>query len=169
MVNLDIMHNLILKALKDHATYKLDIPESSIKKKSTVKIESSDSDSDTSSSSNPKSLEREVRSLQRDVQQKAKNVFSSSSNLPGGSPIHYPQLKQILEDPSENLSSFDPDYVPTSDLPSEFYFNKLFSCEPLRYDQISKKVTRKLYNNYLKISENTINRHKLLITLDSNE
>ncbi|MBW0535679.1 hypothetical protein O181_075394 [Austropuccinia psidii MF-1] len=93
--------------------------------KKKVKNESSDSDSDSSSASNPEVSEREVSSLQRDVQQEDTNVFPSSSKLPGGSPINYPQLKQTSEDPLEKRFSIYPDYVPTSDFPLEFDVNTL--------------------------------------------
>ncbi|MBW0505915.1 hypothetical protein O181_045630 [Austropuccinia psidii MF-1] len=89
--------------------------------------ESCDSDSYTSSASDSEILERKLWSLQRDLKQEATNVFPSSSKPPGGSPINHPQLKQTSEDPLENLSSFDPDYVPTSDFSSKFDVNTLFN------------------------------------------
>ncbi|MBW0511280.1 hypothetical protein O181_050995 [Austropuccinia psidii MF-1] len=56
MVNLDIMHNLILGILKDHAAFKLCIPESKSKiylrsRRKSNDTNSSDSDSMTSNSS----------------------------------------------------------------------------------------------------------------------
>ncbi|MBW0528719.1 hypothetical protein O181_068434 [Austropuccinia psidii MF-1] len=124
MLNPDIMQRLIQGELKDNSAYKTCIPGSSIQK-ITIKIESPDSDSDTSSASNPEISEGEVQSLQGVLQQEGPNVFPSSSKLPCGSPIHQCQLQQTSEDPLVTLSSFDPDYVPTSDFPSEFDVNTL--------------------------------------------
>ncbi|MBW0512218.1 hypothetical protein O181_051933 [Austropuccinia psidii MF-1] len=72
MVNLDMLHNLILGILKDHATFKLRIPESKSKiyfrscRKSND-TSSSDSDSMTSNSSLDKITLIEARSLRRDA------------------------------------------------------------------------------------------------------
>ncbi|MBW0513387.1 hypothetical protein O181_053102 [Austropuccinia psidii MF-1] len=73
MVNIDIMHNLILKILKDHAAFKLCIPESKSKmefrscRKSNY-TNSSDSDSMTSNRSLGVIPFREACSLRRDTE-----------------------------------------------------------------------------------------------------
>ncbi|MBW0460816.1 hypothetical protein O181_000531 [Austropuccinia psidii MF-1] len=83
MVNLDIMHNLILGILKDHATLKFCIPESKSKiyfrscRKSND-TNSSDSDSMTSNSSLDQITLREARSLRRD----AEKIINKSLSTP---------------------------------------------------------------------------------------
>ncbi|MBW0472016.1 hypothetical protein O181_011731 [Austropuccinia psidii MF-1] len=72
MVNLDIIHNLILGILKDHANFKLCIPECKSKiyfrsRKKSNGTNTSDSNSMTSNSSLDKITLREARSLRRDT------------------------------------------------------------------------------------------------------
>ncbi|MBW0474932.1 hypothetical protein O181_014647 [Austropuccinia psidii MF-1] len=115
MVNLDIMNNLILGALKDHATYKLCIPESSTKKNLPSKASSTESSSESSSISLNPITHRELRALHRNAQQDIENITPSTS-------LHsaaIPQIPYISSSKFGNLSSVDPDYVPTSELPSE--------------------------------------------------
>ncbi|MBW0478072.1 hypothetical protein O181_017787 [Austropuccinia psidii MF-1] len=88
IVNLDIMHNLILGILKEHAPFKLCIPESksetyfrSHRKSNDTKR--SDSDSMTSNSSLDKITLREARSLRRDT---ARIIIES---LYGASPTNH--------------------------------------------------------------------------------
>ncbi|MBW0577258.1 hypothetical protein O181_116973 [Austropuccinia psidii MF-1] len=72
MVNLDIMHNLILGILKDHAAFKLGIPESKSKiylrsHRKSNDNKSSGSDSMSSNRSLDQITLREARSLRRDA------------------------------------------------------------------------------------------------------
>ncbi|MBW0561383.1 hypothetical protein O181_101098 [Austropuccinia psidii MF-1] len=72
MVKIDIMHNLILGTLKDHAAFKLCIPESKSKiyfrsRKKSNDTNSSDYDTMTSNSSLDKITLREACSLRRDA------------------------------------------------------------------------------------------------------
>ena len=71
-VNLDIMHNLILGAIKDHATHKLRLPEKSWKAVKTAEQNTSTSgtdyhDGDTSSSNEEGITASELRNLRRDA------------------------------------------------------------------------------------------------------
>ncbi|MBW0466217.1 hypothetical protein O181_005932 [Austropuccinia psidii MF-1] len=72
MVNLDIIHNLILGILKDHAAFQLCIPESKSKNyfrscRKSSDTNSSDSDSMTPNSSLDKITLREAHSLRQDA------------------------------------------------------------------------------------------------------
>ncbi|MBW0562435.1 hypothetical protein O181_102150 [Austropuccinia psidii MF-1] len=87
MVNLDIMHNLILGILKDHATFKLCIPESKSKiylrsRRKSNDTNSSDSDSMTSNSSLDKITLREARSLRRDAAKIINEPLPTTSQCP---------------------------------------------------------------------------------------
>ncbi|MBW0579992.1 hypothetical protein O181_119707 [Austropuccinia psidii MF-1] len=86
MVNVDIMHNIILGALKDYATYKLCIPESSTKKNWPSKAASTESSFDSSSVSLNPSTQRELHALHRDLQQEIENTTPSTSLNPEASP-----------------------------------------------------------------------------------
>ncbi|MBW0492777.1 hypothetical protein O181_032492 [Austropuccinia psidii MF-1] len=78
MVNLDIIHNLILGALKDHATYKLCIPESSTKKNWSSKAGSIESSSESSNVSLNPFTQKELCALCRDTQQDIENITPST-------------------------------------------------------------------------------------------
>ncbi|KAI8451719.1 hypothetical protein BY996DRAFT_6620987 [Phakopsora pachyrhizi] len=90
MVNLDIMHNLILGDLKDHATYKLRIPES-VWKPSYYKGITQNSSETTDSESDDEIISRnELRDLKKNANKRL-DVQSSSMAGPSNTPkaIHH--------------------------------------------------------------------------------
>ncbi|MBW0536707.1 hypothetical protein O181_076422 [Austropuccinia psidii MF-1] len=67
----------------------------------------------------------------------------------------------IVKEGDEQVTSFRTKYGSYEYLVIPFGLTNSPSCEPWRYDYISQAVTRKLFNNYLKTSEDSINRYKL--------
>ncbi|MBW0582892.1 hypothetical protein O181_122607, partial [Austropuccinia psidii MF-1] len=142
MVNLDMMHNLILGILKDHATFKLCIPESKSKmyfrsRRKSNDTKSSDSDSMTSNSSLDKITLREDLSLRRDAEKIIRvtpHYFHPKNYLPIPTPhMQYPSSGSV------EIPSFDVDYIPTSEIPSELDISALndhqIKCEALHHLQ----------------------------------
>ncbi|MBW0572979.1 hypothetical protein O181_112694 [Austropuccinia psidii MF-1] len=123
------MHNLILGILKDHAAFKLCIPESKSKiyfrsGRKYNDTNSSDSDSMTSKSSLDKLTLREAHSLRRDaakiINESLPTTFTQKNYLPMPTPH--------TQDPSSGLAdipSFDADYIPTFEIPSELDISAL--------------------------------------------
>ncbi|MBW0499392.1 hypothetical protein O181_039107 [Austropuccinia psidii MF-1] len=110
MVNLDIMHNLILGILKDHAAFKLCITESKLKiyfrtRRKSNDTNSSDSDSMTSNSSLDQNTLREAHSLRRDT------AIIINESLPTTSQC--PPLTQHPCSGSAEILSFDANYIPS--------------------------------------------------------
>ncbi|MBW0493754.1 hypothetical protein O181_033469 [Austropuccinia psidii MF-1] len=117
MVNLDIMHNSILGILKDHAAFKLCIPESKSKiyfrsHRKSNDTNSSDSDSMTSNSSLDQITLREARSLRRDTAK----IINESLPTPH---------TQHPSSASAEIPSFNANYIPTSKIPSELDISAL--------------------------------------------
>nr|CAK26784.1 TPA: transposase domain-containing protein [Phakopsora pachyrhizi] len=117
MVNLDIMHNLILGALKDHATYKLQIPES-VWKPSYYKGITQNSTETTDSESDDEIISRnELRDLKKNANKRL-DVQSSSMAGPSNTPnaIHHLSHSGIPTSVlTERYDDEDPDYIPLSD------------------------------------------------------
>ncbi|MBW0468667.1 hypothetical protein O181_008382 [Austropuccinia psidii MF-1] len=129
MVNLDIMHNLILEILKDHATFKLCIPESKSRiyfrsHRKYNDTNSSDSDSMTSNSSLDKITLREAHSLRRDAEKIINEALPTTSTQKTYHPMPTPHM-QHPSGGSEEIPSFDADYIPTSEIPSELDISAL--------------------------------------------
>ncbi|MBW0530041.1 hypothetical protein O181_069756 [Austropuccinia psidii MF-1] len=123
MFNLAIMHNLILAILKDHATFKLCIPESKSKfsfrsRRKSNYNNSSDSDSMTSKSSLDKITLREPRSLRRDAARIINEPFPTTSSKKNYLPMPTPHMEHPSSGSAE-IPSFDEDYIPTSESPAE--------------------------------------------------
>ncbi|MBW0519711.1 hypothetical protein O181_059426 [Austropuccinia psidii MF-1] len=100
MVNLDIMHNLILGILKDHAAFKLCNPESKSKVYFRSRRKSKYTHPEKRCSRNNKSV----------------------------TPHYFPKPKPCTENPSSgsvDFPSFDADYIPTSEIPSELDISAL--------------------------------------------
>ncbi|MBW0590258.1 hypothetical protein O181_129973 [Austropuccinia psidii MF-1] len=111
------MHNLILAILKDHATFKLCIPESKSKIyfRSHTKLNdtnSSDADSMTSISSLDKITLREARSLRREAAKIIKESLSTTSTQKNYLPMPTPHTQHPSSGSSE-IPSFDADYIPS--------------------------------------------------------
>ncbi|MBW0537398.1 hypothetical protein O181_077113 [Austropuccinia psidii MF-1] len=129
MVNIDIMHILILGILKDHATFKLCIPESKSKIyfrscRNSNDTKSSYSDSMTSNSFPEQIRLTETRSLRRD----AEKIINES--LPATSTQrNYPAMPTPhMQHPSSGfvgILSFDADSIPTSKIPSKLDISAL--------------------------------------------
>ncbi|MBW0463971.1 hypothetical protein O181_003686 [Austropuccinia psidii MF-1] len=123
MVNLDIMHNLILGILKDHANFKLCIQESKSKiyfrsqRKSNV-TNSSDSDSMNSNRSLDQITLREAPSLRRDAATIINGSLPTTSTLHNYFPIPTPHTQHPTSGTAE-IPSFDAVYIPTSKFFSE--------------------------------------------------
>ncbi|MBW0502525.1 hypothetical protein O181_042240 [Austropuccinia psidii MF-1] len=129
MVNIDIMHNLILGILKNHAAFKLCIPESKSKiycssHRKSNDTNSSDSDSMTSNSSIDKITLREARSLRRDAAKIMNESLPTTSTQKNYLPIPTPHM-QHPSSGSVEIPSFDVDYIPTSEIPSELNISAL--------------------------------------------
>ncbi|MBW0503631.1 hypothetical protein O181_043346 [Austropuccinia psidii MF-1] len=110
MVNLDMMHNLILGILKDHATFKLCIPESKSKIffRSCRKFNdtnSSDSDSMTSNSSLDQITLREAAKI---INESLPTTSTQKNFLPMPTPDTQHPASGSLEIPS-----FDVDHIPS--------------------------------------------------------
>ncbi|MBW0536169.1 hypothetical protein O181_075884 [Austropuccinia psidii MF-1] len=118
------MHNLILGILKDHATFKLCIPESKSKIyfrscKESNDTNHSDSDSMTSNSSFDKITLREAHSLRRysaKIMIESLPTTSTQKKLP---PNAHPSSG------SEEIPTFDAAYILTSEIPSELDISAL--------------------------------------------
>ncbi|MBW0545740.1 hypothetical protein O181_085455 [Austropuccinia psidii MF-1] len=129
MVNLDIINNLILGILKDHATFKLCIPESKSKiyfrsHRKSNDTNTSDSNSMTSNSSLDKITLREACSLRRDaVKIKNESLFTNSTQK-NYLPMPTPHIQHPSSGSAE-IPSFDTNYIPTSEIPSEFDISAL--------------------------------------------
>ncbi|KAI8445265.1 hypothetical protein BY996DRAFT_6468802 [Phakopsora pachyrhizi] len=121
MVNLDIMHNLILGDLKDHATYKLRIPES-VWKQSYYKGITQNSSETTDSESDDEIISRnELRDLKKNANKRL-DVQSSSMAGPSNTPkaIHHLSHSGIPTSVlTERYDDEDPDYLPLSDSDSD--------------------------------------------------
>ncbi|MBW0561881.1 hypothetical protein O181_101596 [Austropuccinia psidii MF-1] len=117
MVDLDVMHNLILGILKDHATFKLCIPESKLKiyfrsRRKSNDTNTSDSNSMNSNTSLDKITLREARSLRRDtakiINESLRNTSCRKYYLPMPTPHTQPPSSGSAEIPS-----FDANYIPS--------------------------------------------------------
>ncbi|MBW0508941.1 hypothetical protein O181_048656 [Austropuccinia psidii MF-1] len=129
MVNLDIMHNLIIGIFKDHAAFKLCIPESkskiyfrSCRKSNDTNI--SDSDSMNSNRSLDKITLREACSLRRDAAKIINESLPTTSTQKNYLPMRTPHM-QHPSSASVEIPSFDSDYIPTSEIPSELNISAL--------------------------------------------
>ncbi|MBW0489164.1 hypothetical protein O181_028879 [Austropuccinia psidii MF-1] len=123
MVNLDMIHNLMLGILKDHAAFKLFIPESKSKiyfrsHRRSNDINSSDSDSMTSNSSLDKITLREAHCLRRDTAKIINEPLPTTSTQKNYLPLPTPHMEHPSSG-SVEIYSFDADYIPTSEVPSE--------------------------------------------------
>ncbi|MBW0489916.1 hypothetical protein O181_029631 [Austropuccinia psidii MF-1] len=123
------MHNLILGILKDHATFKLCIPaaNSEIYCRSGRKsndTHSSDSNSMTSNSSLDQITLREARSLRRDLAKTTNESLPTTSTCQNYFPITTPHMQDPSSGSAE-IPSFDADYIPTSEFPSELDISAL--------------------------------------------
>ncbi|MBW0582785.1 hypothetical protein O181_122500 [Austropuccinia psidii MF-1] len=129
MVNIDIMHNLILGILKDHATFKLCTPESRSKiyfrscRKSND-TNTSDSDSMTPNSSLDKITLREARSLRRDTAKIINESLPITSTQKNYLPMPTPHTQHSSSGSAE-IPSFDADYIPTSKICSDLDISAL--------------------------------------------
>ncbi|MBW0540943.1 hypothetical protein O181_080658 [Austropuccinia psidii MF-1] len=123
------MHNLIFGILKDHATLKLCIPESKSKVcfrtcRKSNDTNSSDSDSMTSNSSLDQITLRQALSLRRD----AAKIINESLPTTFSQQNYFPMPAPHMQHPSSGsakIPSFDADYIPTSEIPSELDINTL--------------------------------------------
>ncbi|MBW0580116.1 hypothetical protein O181_119831 [Austropuccinia psidii MF-1] len=116
------MHNLILGILKDHAAFKLCIPESKSKiyfrsRRESNNTNISDSDSMTSNSSLDKITLREALSLRRDTEKIINESLPTTSTQKTYLPIPTPHTQHPSSGSAE-IPSFDADYIPTSEIPS---------------------------------------------------
>ncbi|MBW0462283.1 hypothetical protein O181_001998 [Austropuccinia psidii MF-1] len=115
------MHNLILGILKDHATFKLCIPESKSKiyfrycRKSND-TNSSDSDSMTSNSSLDKVTLIEACSLRTDAAKIINESLPTTSTQKNYLPMPNPHMQHPSSGSAE-IPSRDADYIPTSEIP----------------------------------------------------
>ncbi|MBW0591554.1 hypothetical protein O181_131269, partial [Austropuccinia psidii MF-1] len=117
MVNIEIMHNLILGILKDHAAFKLCIPESKSKiylrsRRKSNDTKSSDSYSMTSNSSLDKITLREAFSLRRDTA-KTINVSLPTTSTQKNYLLMPTPHTQHPSSGSAEIPSFDADYIPS--------------------------------------------------------
>ncbi|MBW0477344.1 hypothetical protein O181_017059 [Austropuccinia psidii MF-1] len=129
MVNLDIMNNLILGILKDHATFKLCIPESKLKiyfraRRKSSDTNTSDSNSMTSNSSLDRTTSREAHSLRRDAAKIINESIPPTSTQKNYLPMPTPHIQHPSSGSAE-IPSFDADYIPTSEIPSELDISAL--------------------------------------------
>ncbi|MBW0532207.1 hypothetical protein O181_071922 [Austropuccinia psidii MF-1] len=129
MVNVDIMHNLILGILKDHAAFKLCIPESKSKiyfrsHRKSNDTNTSDSNSMTSNSSLDKITLREACSLRREAAKIRNESLPTTSTQKNFLPMLTPHT-QHPSSGSVEIPSFDANYIPTSDIPSELDISAL--------------------------------------------
>ncbi|MBW0572945.1 hypothetical protein O181_112660 [Austropuccinia psidii MF-1] len=117
MVNIDIMHNLILGILKEHAAFQSCIPQSKSKiylrscRKSNG-TNSSDSDSMTSNSYVDQITLREAFSLRRDTAKIINKSLPTTSTRQNYFPIPTPHM-QHPSIGSVEIPSFEVDYIPS--------------------------------------------------------
>ncbi|MBW0590205.1 hypothetical protein O181_129920 [Austropuccinia psidii MF-1] len=123
------MHNLILGILKDHAAFKLGIPESKLKfyfrscRKSNY-TNTSDYDFMTSNRSLDKITLRWARSLGRDTAK----IINESLPITCTQKNYLPMPTPHTQHPSSGsveIPSFDANYIPTSEIPSELNISAL--------------------------------------------
>ncbi|MBW0562311.1 hypothetical protein O181_102026 [Austropuccinia psidii MF-1] len=129
MINLDIIHNLILGIWKDHATFKLCIPESKSKiyfrsHRKSNDTNTSDSDSMTSKSFLDKITLREAHSLRREAEKIINESLPTTSTQKNYLLIPTLHMQHPSSGSSE-IPSFDADYIPTSEIPSELDISAL--------------------------------------------
>ncbi|MBW0499649.1 hypothetical protein O181_039364 [Austropuccinia psidii MF-1] len=123
------MHNLILGILKDHATFKLCIRESKSKiyfrtcRKSND-TNSSDSNSMTYNSSLDQITLREPYSLRRDIEKIINESLPTTSTQNNYYPFPTPHTQHPSSGSAE-IPLFDVDYIPNSEMPSEFDISAL--------------------------------------------
>ncbi|MBW0501587.1 hypothetical protein O181_041302 [Austropuccinia psidii MF-1] len=111
------MHNLILGILRDHATFKLCIPESKSKiyfrsRRKSNDTNSSDSDSMTSNSSLDQVTLRQAFSLRRDTAKIINESLSTTSTQKNYFPMPTPHMQHPSIGSAE-IPSFDADYIPS--------------------------------------------------------
>ncbi|MBW0502019.1 hypothetical protein O181_041734 [Austropuccinia psidii MF-1] len=122
MVDLDIIHNLILGILKDHAPFKLCIPQSKSiiyfrTRRNSNDMNSSDSDSMNSNSSINQITLRESCSLRRDTAKIINEQLLTTSTQKNYFPMSTPHT-QHPSSGSVEIPSFDEDYISTSKMSS---------------------------------------------------
>ncbi|MBW0534530.1 hypothetical protein O181_074245 [Austropuccinia psidii MF-1] len=117
MVNIDIIHNLILGILKDHATFKLSIPES----KSKIYFRSCRKSNDTSIS-NPDSMTSNISLDQIPLREafslrtEAAKIINESLPTTSTGQNYFPMPTPHGQHPSSGsveIPSFDVDYFPS--------------------------------------------------------
>ncbi|MBW0492793.1 hypothetical protein O181_032508 [Austropuccinia psidii MF-1] len=111
------MHNLILGILKDHAAFKLCIPESKSKiyfrsHRKSNDTNSSDSDFMTSNSSLYQITLREAHSLRIDAAKISNQSLPTTATQENYLPMPTPHT-QHPSGGSEEIPSFDADYIPS--------------------------------------------------------
>ncbi|MBW0582041.1 hypothetical protein O181_121756 [Austropuccinia psidii MF-1] len=129
MVNLDMMQNLILGILKHHENFKLCIPESKSKSYSrscrkSNDTNNSDSDSMTSNSSLDQIALREACSMRREAAKIIKESHPTTSTQRNYLPMPTPHTLHPSSGSAE-IFSFDADYIPSSEIPSELDISPL--------------------------------------------
>ncbi|MBW0469980.1 hypothetical protein O181_009695 [Austropuccinia psidii MF-1] len=123
------MHNLILGILRDHATFKLCLPESKSKIYFRTCRKSNDTNSaDPDPMSSNISLDqitlRDALSLRRDAEKIINESLPTASTLQNYFPMPTPH-RQHPSSGSAEIPSFDMDYIPTSEIPSELDISAL--------------------------------------------
>ncbi|MBW0539593.1 hypothetical protein O181_079308 [Austropuccinia psidii MF-1] len=123
------MHNLILGILKDHAAFKLCIPESKSKiyfrsRRKSNDTNTSDSDSMTSNSSLDKITLREACSLRRDTAKIINESLPTTSTQKNNLSMPTPHTQRPSRG-SVEIPSFDVAYNTTSELPSQLDISAL--------------------------------------------
>ncbi|MBW0476853.1 hypothetical protein O181_016568 [Austropuccinia psidii MF-1] len=113
------MHHLILEILKDHAAFKLCIPEF----KSKIYLRSRRKFNDTNSSLDQITL-REAHSLRRDTAKIINESLPTTSTRKNYFPMPTPHMKHPSSGSAE-IPSFDADYIPTSKIHSELDISAL--------------------------------------------
>ncbi|MBW0548351.1 hypothetical protein O181_088066 [Austropuccinia psidii MF-1] len=111
------MHNVILGIFKDHAAFKLCIPESNSKtyfrsRRKSSYTNSSDSDAMTSNSSLYQIKLREARSLRREAGKIINESIPTTSTQINYLPMPTPHTQHPSSGSAEILS-FDADYIPS--------------------------------------------------------
>ena len=147
------MHNLILGAIKDHATHKLRLPEKSWKAVKTAEQNTSTSgtdyhDGDTSSSNEEGITASELRNLRRDASKGTPHPYKPG--LIPTTPLHL-QHSATRQIPTSIITSHleedDPDYAPPMDCDS--------SGSDLAPDEVS---THQLHTHHLHLLQDIINK-----------
>ncbi|MBW0518157.1 hypothetical protein O181_057872 [Austropuccinia psidii MF-1] len=147
MVNLQIMHNLILGILKDHATFKLCIPESKSRiyfrsRRKSNDTNTSDSNSMTYNSSLDKITLIEACSLRRDAAKIINESLPITSTQKNYLPMATPHMRHPSSGSAE-IPSVDANYIPTSKIPSEL------DISALRDHQIKGKALEHFRPNHI--------------------